>query len=356
MEYVPFGDLSKYITTGEIKEHDAKQIARDIIEALIIIHEEGFTHRDIKPQVRWTMKYPCDKIAYDCPYLSQNVFVMQKAPMWWVKLGDFGITKRIDNEQTALRTRIGTARYLAPEIEDDDFPDSEYTEAVDMWSLGCVIYTILAQTPPFMTTSSKKKPFPEAALKACSSADAVDLVRILLAKDPAARPTATDARSSQWLQEPDDQPVQNGLSGLSQNQSLMLKSPAERSTVGDTRTNERLLGESLEKIVIGRSSQSRPLLSARAIGPPGLPPLQLSPSAMRRPVFGISLESLYKRDGTAVPPIIYQCIEAIALYGLQHEGIYRLSGNSTLASRLRTQFDTGILQICVTNVEVANAC
>ncbi len=52
MEYVPFGDLSKYITTGEIQERDAKQIARDMLEALIIIHEEGFTHRDIKPQVR----------------------------------------------------------------------------------------------------------------------------------------------------------------------------------------------------------------------------------------------------------------------------------------------------------------
>ena len=122
--------------------------------------------------------------------------------MWWVKLGDFGITKRIDNEQTALRTRIGTARYLAPEIEDDEFPDSVYTEAVDMWSLGCVIYTILAQTPPFMTTSSKKKPFPEAALKACASADATDFVRILLAKEPAERPTAGDARSYPWFPEP----------------------------------------------------------------------------------------------------------------------------------------------------------
>ena len=55
MEYMPFGDLGKYIPTGEIKERDAKQIARDMIEALIIIHEEGFTHRDIKPQVRWTI-------------------------------------------------------------------------------------------------------------------------------------------------------------------------------------------------------------------------------------------------------------------------------------------------------------
>lgn len=53
MDYAPFGDLNEYIATGEIGENDAKQIARDILEALTIIHEEGFTHRDIKPQVRF---------------------------------------------------------------------------------------------------------------------------------------------------------------------------------------------------------------------------------------------------------------------------------------------------------------
>ena len=263
--------------------------------------------------------------------------------MWWVKLGDFGITKRIDNEQTALRTRIGTARYLAPEIEDDDFPDSDYTKAVDMWSLGCVIYTILARKPPFLTTASKKKPFPEAALKVCASADATDLVRTLLAKAPAERPTAKDPRSCPWFQEPEDPPGQNGLTGLSQNQSLILKDPAELSTAVDTNSNQRLSSESLKQIVIGGSSQSRPLLSTIEIVPPELwlSPLPL-PSAMRPPIFGISLECFSKRDGLAVPLIVYQCIQAIDLYGLEVEGLYRINGQPALVFRPRTQFDTGI--------------
>ena len=52
MEYCPLGDLSKHIPIGEITEKGAKQITRDLLEALTIIHEEGFTHRDIKPHVR----------------------------------------------------------------------------------------------------------------------------------------------------------------------------------------------------------------------------------------------------------------------------------------------------------------
>jgi Rho GTPase-activating protein RGD1 len=47
-----------------------------------------------------------------------------------------------------------------------------------------------------------------------------------------------------------------------------------------------------------------------------LPPLN--------PVFGIRLEELYTRDGTAVPMIVYQCIQAVELFGLDVEGIYRL--------------------------------
>lgn len=51
MEYLPLGDLSKYIPTSDISEQNAKHIASDILEALQFIHDEGFTHRDIKPQV-----------------------------------------------------------------------------------------------------------------------------------------------------------------------------------------------------------------------------------------------------------------------------------------------------------------
>lgn len=60
-----------------------------------------------------------------------------------------------------------------------------------------------------------------------------------------------------------------------------------------------------------------------------------------RPVFGLSLEDLLKRDGSAIPLVVYQCIQAVDLYGLEVEGIYRLSGSSVHVSKLRSIFDNG---------------
>jgi len=98
-------------------------------------------------------------------------------------------------------------------------------------------------------------------------------------------------------------------------------------------------------------------------GPPQLPPAQVStplyaqpPTPMGalqsnnsnsslpslRPVFGVSLEDLLKRDGSAIPLVVYQCIQAVDLFGLEVEGIYRLSGSATHVSRLKAIFDNGV--------------
>lgn len=64
-----------------------------------------------------------------------------------------------------------------------------------------------------------------------------------------------------------------------------------------------------------------------------LPPL--------RPVFGVSLDTLLDRDKSAVPIIVYQCIQAVDLYGLDVEGIYRLSGTNSHVQRIKNIFDNG---------------
>jgi hypothetical protein len=64
-----------------------------------------------------------------------------------------------------------------------------------------------------------------------------------------------------------------------------------------------------------------------------LPPLN--------PVFGISLDELFRRDGSAVPMIVYQCLQAVDLFGLEVEGIYRLSGSATHVMQMKSMFDNG---------------
>jgi len=65
-----------------------------------------------------------------------------------------------------------------------------------------------------------------------------------------------------------------------------------------------------------------------------------SPIGKGKQVFGVSLTRLYQRDGLAVPMIVHQCIQAVDLYGLNLEGIYRLSGSSAHVTKLKTLFDT----------------
>ena len=70
MEYMGNGDLSTYVEAG-LEESEAKEVADNLLKGLSAMHQEGFTHRDIKPQ---------------------NILVVQKRPdypRWWVKIADF---------------------------------------------------------------------------------------------------------------------------------------------------------------------------------------------------------------------------------------------------------------------------
>ncbi|KAM0325182.1 hypothetical protein ACHAQA_007721 [Verticillium albo-atrum] len=69
------------------------------------------------------------------------------------------------------------------------------------------------------------------------------------------------------------------------------------------------------------------------------PPAQAG-SMPTRPVFGLSLDRLYERDGLAVPMVVYQCIQAVDLFGLGVEGIYRQSGSLNHINKLKNMFDT----------------
>jgi len=60
-----------------------------------------------------------------------------------------------------------------------------------------------------------------------------------------------------------------------------------------------------------------------------------------KPVFGLGLDQLFARDGTAVPMVVYQCIQAVDLFGLEVEGIYRVSGTASHINKLKSIFDNG---------------
>jgi eukaryotic-like serine/threonine-protein kinase len=134
-EFIEGLTLRASLASGRMNLHDALEIAAQVASALAAAHEAGVVHRDIKPE---------------------NIMLR---PDGYVKVLDFGIAKLTelrsasdDDElgttavfQTRPGLLLGTTRYMAPEQARGQAVDARS----DIWSLGVVIYEMLAGTPPF---------------------------------------------------------------------------------------------------------------------------------------------------------------------------------------------------------------
>jgi serine/threonine protein kinase len=206
MEFVASGDLQRYLITP-MAEKDSRQIISQLLEGLQFMHEHGFAHRDMKPQVSSPSTF-CLKL------IVKNVLVVKSKPDWWVKIADFGISKRT-GDNTALRTQIGTPAYAAPEVlgiftlEELNVAKEEipsYTVAVDIWSLGMIMYRMLTIDTPFADPRelamyvTMGNPLPKALLRKKEvSSLGVDFIEKCLAASAKKRPSATDLLQSQWI-------------------------------------------------------------------------------------------------------------------------------------------------------------
>jgi len=129
----------------------------------------------------------------------------------WVKLGDFGVSKRVlPQATTTFHTQVSTQVYSAPEVLglDSNSETSNYTNSVDIWSLGCVIYELLVGTKLFVSEFqlglffSGSWPFPEERLRALSPPTddtGISLLKSMLEIQPEDRPTAGGALRNPWL-------------------------------------------------------------------------------------------------------------------------------------------------------------
>ncbi|ATZ45415.1 Bcrgd1 [Botrytis cinerea B05.10] len=98
---------------------------------------------------------------------------------------------------------------------------------------------------------------------------------------------------------------------------------------------------------VSHGPSSAPLFGAGSAPAPG----NSTHLAPLKPVFGLSLEELFDRDGSAVPMIVYQCIQAVDLFGLEVEGIYRLSGTASHIMKIKAMFDNDASKVDFRNPE-----
>jgi tetratricopeptide (TPR) repeat protein len=104
---------------------DALQLTREMCDGLGYAHEQGIVHRDIKPE---------------------NILLSQGH----VLIADFGIARAVSAaggaRLTATGTSIGTPLYMSPEQAGGD---QSVDHRSDLYSVGCVLYEMLAGEPPF---------------------------------------------------------------------------------------------------------------------------------------------------------------------------------------------------------------
>jgi len=108
-----------------------------------------------------------------------------------------------------LCTRVFTPSYAAPEILgalDSSLETSEYTCAVDIWSLGCVMFEVLTGSVLFRMECfvwhfcyGKSGLMLGPLREAMSEEGVFEFVRRLLSPDPVGRPSAVDALRDPWL-------------------------------------------------------------------------------------------------------------------------------------------------------------
>lgn len=137
-------------------ENLARHVILQVAHGIRYMHEErGVVHRDIKPENLLFEKIPVIPSKAPLPKQfdeekeDEGEFIpgIGGGGIGKVKIADFGLSKIVWDEQTM--TPCGTVGYTAPEIVKDE----RYSKSVDMWALGCVLYTLLCGFPPFYDES-----------------------------------------------------------------------------------------------------------------------------------------------------------------------------------------------------------
>jgi eukaryotic-like serine/threonine-protein kinase len=177
MEYVPGGDLKRLLDErGRLPGPDLARLGDEICAGLAHAHERGVIHRDIKPH---------------------NILLDENGH---AKVTDFGIARALDATQaTRTGAYLGTALYSSPE----QLQGQKATPKSDVYSLGATLYQAATGEPPFAGSTPieiasqhvSKIPTPPRERGADVSENLEAMILSCLAKDPADRPTAEEARS-----------------------------------------------------------------------------------------------------------------------------------------------------------------
>lgn len=158
-----------------VTEPEARYFMMQLLKGVQYLHNNRIIHRDLK---------------------LGNIFLNDDMDL---KIGDFGLATKIEFDGERKKTLCGTPNYIAPEV----LCKKGHSYEVDVWSLGCILYTLLVGKPPFETSCLKETynrikknnyTIPWHINPAASS-----LIKRMLHADPSQRPTVTELLSDEFL-------------------------------------------------------------------------------------------------------------------------------------------------------------
>lgn len=221
------GDMFDYIMKHEegLTEELAKKYFAQIVHAISYCHRLHVVHRDLKPE---------------------NVVFFEKQGL--VKLTDFGFSNKFQPGKK-LTTSCGSLAYSAPEILLGDEYDAP---AVDIWSLGVILFMLVCGQPPFQEANDSetltmimdcKYTVPARVSSTCK-----DLIDRMLQRDPKRRASLEQIETHPWLQGVDPSPATKFNTPLVSHKNLSEEehnSIIQRMVLGDIADRETII-EALE--------------------------------------------------------------------------------------------------------------
>lgn len=183
MEECYGGNLEDYIlNNGNFDEKTARIIIKQVIEALLYIHDMKICHRDIKPSNILITNFP------------------------EIKVSDFGLSK-IMNSQNMCSTACGTILFSSPESFYGDYDGA----SSDIYSAGVVLYTILKGKVPWKSSNITKL-VQEMKNFRCDIPDispqCSELIETMLSFKSKDRPSAREILKSSWFEPENEQKLQ----------------------------------------------------------------------------------------------------------------------------------------------------
>jgi eukaryotic-like serine/threonine-protein kinase len=186
MEFLEGESLAECLhREGALPETRILQIAQQVASALSAAHAKGIVHRDVKPE---------------------NVFLLRRKDVDYVKVVDFGISKSLRNSDlgeedsprlTQTGMVLGTPLYMSPEQARGD---DELDQRIDVYALGVIMYELATGRVPYSGTNYlsiisqvlNDEPVPPREIRPELSAEFEAIVLRAMAKDRELRYHSTD--------------------------------------------------------------------------------------------------------------------------------------------------------------------